>query len=769
VLSTLVMKRILISLAVLITVMVIPAGASAQRPRVSIPVAIQTVPQTSGIRFALDGKEFVSDSTGLAFTTVPGPGSYTLKVLSSEVKFERRKLIFSLWSDGLRRPTRDLEVRSFTFMEAGFDEKRVHLLKFHDEDEGQSEAVDSVTIVSANGVAQASGPGPYRLMARRVVNEGARLSLRPVTYRVDEVIVDGDAVPLQPVTLEPALHKSTTITLRSAPDTGEADDASRGREITFAAWIVVVALFIGGGLLLVLVAGYKKQEARGAESRQRMAFGPRLLGEKAVRTRRLESIKEHVQQKGTAAIMVGIAAAVSTMAGLSSDSKVGLVLPLAIVAGIGLGVLALTRFVAFVEVLLVARASLDLAKLSGGVESASTDAGARAQDPASLLGVLFLVAATFWLLAQRHRNGLPGSPLRRALTVFMAAGILSLLGTPRYGDSVLEVLRILAVVIMFVVLEQLMTDPKRMERLLRVVFISTLFPLALTTLGFLAGAPRTEVKGDFSRILGTFNQSNSFARYLMLILIFGVAVYPYVSRSYKRALMLILALATIYLVLTYTLSAVVATLLGVAVVALYQSKRLLVGLVVCGACLLLLFPQLGARFAELSTQADAATFRPHRSTLEWRLSYWADVFPLAKENPITGIGLGITSATTESEREPHNDLLRAYVETGIIGFVAYVSVLVSLIALGRRAVRVAPPHTLDRGVAVGFMGCAVAFLAVSLVANLMSNVIILWYFFAFAAAASSVVRRRSADWQVRQELEGRRRDAMMPATLNVRG
>jgi putative inorganic carbon (HCO3(-)) transporter len=324
-------------------------------------------------------------------------------------------------------------------------------------------------------------------------------------------------------------------------------------------------------------------------------------------------------------------------------------------------------------------------------------------------------------------------------------------------------------VIMFVVLEQLMTDPKRMERLLRVVFISTLFPLALTTLGFLAGAPRTEVKGDFSRILGTFNQSNSFARYLMLILIFGVAVYPYVSRSYKRALMLILALATIYLVLTYTLSAVVATLLGVVVVALYQSKRLLVGLVVCGACLLLLFPQLGARFAELSTQADAATFRPHRSTLEWRLSYWADVFPLAKENPITGIGLGITSATTESEREPHNDLLRAYVEKGIIGFVAYVWVLVSLIALGRRALRVAPPHTLDRGVAVGFMGCAVAFLAVSLVANLMSNVIILWYFFAFAAAASSVVRRRSADWQVRQELEGRRRDAMMPATLNVRG
>jgi putative inorganic carbon (hco3(-)) transporter len=77
---------------------------------------------------------------------------------------------------------------------------------------------------------------------------------------------------------------------------------------------------------------------------------------------------------------------------------------------------------------------------------------------------------------------------------------------------------------------------------------------------------------------------------------------------------------------------------------------------------------------------------------------------------------------------------------------------------------------LDRGVAVGFKGCTVAFVAVSLVANVMSNVVILWYFFAFAAAASSVVRRRrGAGRPVGRGGEQRDPGDMMPTAAIVRG
>jgi putative inorganic carbon (hco3(-)) transporter len=118
------------------------------------------------------------------------------------------------------------------------------------------------------------------------------------------------------------------------------------------------------------------------------------------------------------------------------------------------------------------------------------------------------------------------------------------------------------------------------------------------------------------------------------------------------------------------------------------------------------------------------------------------VLPLANSSPVTGIGLTSTQFATDEAKQPHNDFVRAYVETGLIGLGAYLAVLVALVALGLRAVRVSPPGTLDRGVAVGFLGCAVAFVAVSLAANVLSNVVLLWYLFAFAAAASFVARQQ---------------------------
>ena len=75
-----------------------------------------------------------------------------------------------------------------------------------------------------------------------------------------------------------------------------------------------------------------------------------------------------------------------------------------------------------------------------------------------------------------------------------------------------------------------------------------------------------------------------------------------------------------------------------------------------------------------------------------------------------------------------------------MGFFAYVAMLVAMVLLGRRAVRRTKKGTFERGVAVGFLGCAVAFIAVSFVANVISNVVNLWYFIAFAACASAVVK-----------------------------
>jgi O-antigen ligase len=316
----------------------------------------------------------------------------------------------------------------------------------------------------------------------------------------------------------------------------------------------------------------------------------------------------------------------------------------------------------------------------------------------------------------------------------------------------LEALRILDAVLMFVVLEQLMATQASMTRFLRAVYLSTLFPLAFTAAGILAGSPRGEEQGALVRLVGPFNQSNTFGRYLMLVIVFGAAVLPYLERTHRRILGILMSGCGVFLVLTYTRSAIIATVLGLVVVGLLQSKRLLVTVALVGALSVALAPPLAGRFTELL----GATSDPDaRNSLEWRFEYWGEIIPLANANPVTGIGLDRIDDSTDEEKQSHNDFVRAYVETGLIGLLAYLGVIIAIIRLGLRAARASPAGSLDRGVGVGFLACGVAFIAVSAVANVMSNVVVLWYFLAFAAAASSVARRNSSGASAREAVAAR--------------
>ncbi len=459
-----------------------------------------------------------------------------------------------------------------------------------------------------------------------------------------------------------------------------------------------------------------------------------------------ESSRRGLPAKAATFLVVAAASALAALSGMSvaSGSKLAVVMPLAVAVAVGLGVLALTRFSGYVMVMLVLRASIDLAKLSGraaGSTAVNTAAG-RGIDPSSILAILFLLAAALWL-ATRHRSQgrLPGSPLRGALLVFVAAAGLSLLGSHNRPASGLELFRILAAVTMFVVLEQMMPDRVTMRRMLAAVYVSALLSLGITAAGFLSGHPRAETKGEFTRITGTFSTSNDFGRYLALLLIFGVALYPHLDRRQRAALALLLAGCTGFLMLTYTRTALIGAAIGLMVVGFVQSKRLLLALLLLSVCALGLVPQLSSRFTSLGATSSGAA--PSGNSLEWRLNYWTEVLPLANRNPVTGIGLNMTQFNTDAAKQPHNDFVRAYVETGVIGLCAYLAMLATLLGLGLRAVRASPRRSLDRGVAAGFLGCAVAFVAVSLTANVISNVVNLWYLFTFAAAASAIARQGS--------------------------
>jgi putative inorganic carbon (HCO3(-)) transporter len=216
-----------------------------------------------------------------------------------------------------------------------------------------------------------------------------------------------------------------------------------------------------------------------------------------------------------------------------------------------------------------------------------------------------------------------------------------------------------------------------------------------------------------------------------------VAIYRYLSGRLRLALGALLALSFVFLMATNTRGAILGAAIGLVLVALLQrSGRMLVAFCVVAVAGLILLPAVGERFAQLGDDR-AVGGAPTGNTLAWRLNYWAEIVALADRNPVTGIGPNMTQTQTDEAKKPHNDFLRAYVETGVVGLLAYVGMVLVMLTAGLRALRRAPPGTLARGVAVGFLSCAVAFVAVSAASNVLSSVATLWYLVTFAAVAGA--------------------------------
>jgi O-antigen ligase len=439
--------------------------------------------------------------------------------------------------------------------------------------------------------------------------------------------------------------------------------------------------------------------------------------------------------------VVAVALAVQTgLTAVSGGSKLTLILPLAVPAAIGLGLLALTRFERFVLVLLAIRASLDSARVGSAPTRVVTEAApppSHGLDPAAVVAVGFILASLLWLAWRRNQAGPSRAPLlERALCLFLGLWAVSIVGSARPMTSLLEAVRIGAVVLMLMVLDRLLTDRRRVHAVLVAAFASASGPLLVAAYQTVSSHGRFEA-GGFSRIRGTFVHPSPFALYLTFIIVMGAALVPHVQGRLRLGLVVILGGCGTALLLTYTRTGWIGTVAGLVVVGLLQSRKLLAVMFLGGLLLVAVVPSVLGRFSDLSHQQQASGTAGN--SLIWRFNYWSEAVPLAKDNPATGLGLKMLQYNTQEQKAPHNDFIRAYVETGILGLAGYIWLLASLVRTAWASV-VRTRAGLDRGIAVGFAACVVVYGLVSLVSNVVSQVVLLWYFFTFAASAMAVAR-----------------------------
>jgi O-antigen ligase len=437
---------------------------------------------------------------------------------------------------------------------------------------------------------------------------------------------------------------------------------------------------------------------------------------------------------GLLAVVITAIAVTSGVPSLLGSSGAFTVVPLAAFAGLVLLALGLTRFESFVLLALAVRPSLDWTK----AESASGGSSHNA----ALLALLVVVLGLLWL-AGRKRAGQTTRPslVETGLLLFAGAGLVSIVGSARPVASLLEFARIAAVVAMFVILRRmLLSGNTNMRRIVAAVYVSSILPLAAAAYQAASGQATLETQG-FDRIRGTFLHPSPFASYLTLLIVMGAAIYPHLERRLRAAMLVLLAGCSVSLLLTYTRIAWLATIVGLVMVGLWQNRRMIAVLVGSLVVLALAVPSVTGRFADIEEERNPSGTAAN--SLVWRFDYWRDVAQLSAENPLTGIGLKMIEFTTEEGVPAHNDYVRAYVETGLLGLIMFIGLLFGMCRTARRALE-RTRTGLERGTAVGFAGCVGAYMVLSLTGNVFSQVVVLWYFAAFAATTDVISMGASA-------------------------
>ena len=404
-----------------------------------------------------------------------------------------------------------------------------------------------------------------------------------------------------------------------------------------------------------------------------------------------------------------------------------------------LAVLAVRRFETFVLLLLLVRPLLDLTK---GV------APTPLLEPTSLAGLALIGAGALWL----HANPAPGAASRPSLVglasvTFVVVGIASSVVSTDPLLALAGALRVLAGAMMFLVIERLLFLGMPVRRLLLALAAGTLAPLALAWLGPWVGLDVNHVKDGVVRAA------------LDLLPVEQLRPLPDAVPRRRRGVRRLrtpaappvvlawIGVMAVQLVATETRGAWVAALLGIAVVALLMEPRILGGVAVAAMVVVLAVPSVTSRVTDLVPDPD----QPRReSSLAWQFDHWQEVAVLNEDARVLGIGIGVTRATTVHNKDPHNDYLRAFVETGWVGLLSYLFLVWAMLRTAHRTLREVAPDDPLRGVVVGTFAYLVAFAVASLAENLITTVSFLWHVMPLVALTSWVARNpaRPHRWPV---------------------
>lgn len=222
------------------------------------------------------------------------------------------------------------------------------------------------------------------------------------------------------------------------------------------------------------------------------------------------------------------------------------------------------------------------------------------------------------------------------------------------------------------------------------------------------------------RVYSFYDNSNAYASILVLLIPVGIALLFGAKHKRYRIVGLISAVfGALALVMTYSRACWLGLIAAAVVFVFFWKRKLLPVLIVVGIAAIPFLPSsILNRFLTIFNRND--------SSISSRLPIYQAAIRLVKLRPVTGAGLGTAAVQTAVEAyevyegsfdfvHSHNTFLQVWLETGLLGIVAFIASIYHALKMGAKAVfRSDAPRTVRMvivGIVSGLSGSMVCGLA----------------------------------------------------------
>ena len=342
--------------------------------------------------------------------------------------------------------------------------------------------------------------------------------------------------------------------------------------------------------------------------------------------------------------------------------------------------------------------------------------------------------------------------------IFLPLGGLGL-NASFLSDSLREWIRLFTWLIVYLLVMQL-KDRLAPDQVISTLFLSLIMPITVALmqmflpsllpgefspgLGDSAGAL---VTSEGARIRGTIGHPNGFATFLFLFI--GLTWWKLGQSKQRLPWFLLLALLAFLYVSTKALfSLMMLAVFVLALIAPRLSIPKLIGGVIFLVVVISLFASTEFGQQRLSSIANTPLLNPDidisraillsqgdNNSFNWRLSQWYLLVNAWRQYPIFGYGLGSSIQAAGNGFLPHNDYIRALVEEGIVGIVAFITFLLTQAMRLVWLIHKAPRGSKQRDLCLVLLAILIAIPVGMITENIWSHTMLFLYWYTVSAVA----------------------------------